>query len=34
VDISVFIIGRAIRGDADPIAAARRFRAEINTYWA
>jgi len=34
VDISVFIIGRAIREDADPIAAARRFRAEINTYWA
>jgi 3-keto-L-gulonate-6-phosphate decarboxylase len=33
VDISVFVIGRAIREDADPIAAARKFREEINKYW-
>jgi 3-dehydro-L-gulonate-6-phosphate decarboxylase len=33
VDISVFIIGRAIREAADPVAEARRFRALINQYW-
>jgi len=33
VDISVFIIGRAIREAPDPVAAARRFRAVINQYW-
>lgn len=34
VDISVFIIGRAIREAPDPVAAARRFRALINQIWA
>ena len=33
VDISVFIIGRAIRETTDPVASARRFRALINQYW-
>lgn len=33
VDISVFIIGRAIRETPDPIASARQFRAVINQYW-
>jgi 3-hexulose-6-phosphate synthase len=33
VDISVFIIGRAIREDPDPVAAARRFRVLINRLW-
>ena len=33
VDISVFIIGRAIRETPDPAATARRFRAAINQYW-
>jgi hypothetical protein len=33
LDISVFIIGRAIHDDADPIGMARKFRAEINRYW-
>jgi len=33
VDISVFIIGRAIYGDPEPAAAARRFRAAIADIW-
>lgn len=33
LDISVFIIGRAIRETPDPVASARRFRAVINQYW-
>jgi hypothetical protein len=33
VDISVFIIGRAIRETPDPAASARRFRALINRLW-
>jgi 3-hexulose-6-phosphate synthase len=33
VDISVFIIGRAIRETPDPPASARRFRALINQLW-
>ncbi len=33
VDISVFIIGRAIREAPDPVAAARQFRAVINQFW-
>lgn len=33
VDISVFIIGRAIRETPDPVASARQFRALINQYW-
>jgi len=33
VDISVFIIGRAIRETPDPAAEARKFRAAINAYW-
>ncbi len=33
LDISVFIIGRAIHDDADPIGMARKFRAAINQYW-
>lgn len=33
VDISVFIIGRAIRETPDPAATARKFRAAINAYW-
>lgn len=33
VDISVFVIGRAIRETPDPAAAARQFRAEIDRYW-
>ena len=33
VDISVFIIGRAIRETPDPPASARRFRSVINQYW-
>ena len=33
IDITVFVIGRAIREDKDPIAAARRFQEEINKYW-
>ncbi len=33
VDISVFIIGRAIRETPDPAATARLFRAEINKYY-
>jgi 3-dehydro-L-gulonate-6-phosphate decarboxylase len=33
VDISVFIIGRAIRETPDPVASARRFRAVIDQYW-
>ena len=32
VDISVFVIGRAIRETPDPAATARKFRAAINTY--
>jgi 3-dehydro-L-gulonate-6-phosphate decarboxylase len=34
VDISVFIIGRAIRETPDPAATARLFRAAINACWA
>jgi 3-keto-L-gulonate-6-phosphate decarboxylase len=34
LDISVFIIGRAIRKAADPVAAARGFRALIDELWA
>jgi 3-hexulose-6-phosphate synthase len=34
VDISVFIIGRAIRETPDPAATARKFRAAINANWA
>jgi len=33
IDISVFIIGRAIRQTPDPAATARKFRAAINAYW-
>ncbi len=33
IDISVFIIGRAIRETPDPAATARRFRSVINQYW-
>ncbi len=33
LDISVFIIGRAIHDDPDPIGMARQFRAAINRYW-
>ena len=33
VDISVFVIGRAIRETPDPAATARLFRAEINKYY-
>ena len=33
VDISVFIIGRAIRETPDPAATARKFRAAINACW-
>ncbi len=33
IDISVFIIGRAIRETPDPAAMARRFRAAINENW-
>lgn len=33
LDISVFIIGRAIRETPDPVASARRFRSVINQYW-
>jgi hypothetical protein len=33
VDISVFVIGRAIRETADPAATARKFRAAINANW-
>jgi 3-dehydro-L-gulonate-6-phosphate decarboxylase len=33
VDISVFVIGRAIRETPDPAATARQFRAEIDRYW-
>jgi len=33
IDISVFIIGRAIRETPDPAATARKFRAAINQYW-
>ena len=33
LDISVFIIGRAIHDDPDPIGMARKFRAAINQYW-
>jgi 3-dehydro-L-gulonate-6-phosphate decarboxylase len=33
LDISVFIIGRAIRETPDPVASARRFRAVIDQYW-
>ncbi len=33
IDISVFIIGRAIRETPDPAASAQRFRAAINQYW-
>jgi 3-dehydro-L-gulonate-6-phosphate decarboxylase len=33
LDISVFVIGRAIHDDADPIGMARQFRAAINRYW-
>jgi 3-dehydro-L-gulonate-6-phosphate decarboxylase len=34
IDISVFIIGRAIREADDPVRAARRFRKLINNCWA
>jgi 3-hexulose-6-phosphate synthase len=34
IDISVFVVGRAIRETPDPAATARKFRAAINTYWA
>lgn len=33
IDISVFIIGRAIRETPDPAATARKFRASINANW-
>jgi 3-dehydro-L-gulonate-6-phosphate decarboxylase len=33
LDISVFIIGRAIREDPDPVASARRFRKLIDDCW-
>jgi 3-dehydro-L-gulonate-6-phosphate decarboxylase len=33
IDISVFIVGRAIRETPDPAASARRFRALINQIW-
>lgn len=33
VDISVFVIGRAIRETPDPAATARKFRAAINANW-
>jgi hypothetical protein len=33
LDISVFIIGRAIHDDPDPIGMARQFRAAINRCW-
>jgi len=33
IDISVFIIGRAIRETPDPAATARKFRAAINANW-
>jgi 3-dehydro-L-gulonate-6-phosphate decarboxylase len=33
VNVSVIVIGRAIREAADPIAAAKAFREEINKYW-
>ncbi|MBI9050298.1 MAG: orotidine 5'-phosphate decarboxylase [Anaerolineaceae bacterium] len=33
VDISVLVIGRAIREAADPIAEAKKFSEEINKYW-
>ncbi|MEN8241711.1 MAG: orotidine 5'-phosphate decarboxylase / HUMPS family protein [Chloroflexota bacterium] len=33
VDISVFVIGRAIRESVDPAAEARKFRAAITAYW-
>lgn len=34
IDISVFVIGRAIRETPDPPATARKFRAAINANWA
>jgi 3-dehydro-L-gulonate-6-phosphate decarboxylase len=33
IDITVFIVGRAIRETPDPAASARRFRAVINQHW-
>jgi 3-dehydro-L-gulonate-6-phosphate decarboxylase len=33
LDISVFVIGRDIRENADPAGMARKFRAAINNYW-
>jgi 3-hexulose-6-phosphate synthase len=33
IDISVFVIGRAIRETPDPAATARKFRAAISQYW-
>lgn len=33
IDISVFVIGRAIRETPDPASTARKFRAAINAYW-
>ena len=33
IDISVFIIGRAIRMDPDPAESARKFRTKINAIW-
>jgi 3-dehydro-L-gulonate-6-phosphate decarboxylase len=33
LDISVFIIGRAIREDKDPAATARKFRSKIDEIW-
>jgi 3-hexulose-6-phosphate synthase len=33
VNVSVIVVGRAIREAADPIAAAKAFREEINKYW-
>lgn len=33
LDVSVFIIGRAIRGTSDPAATAREFRAVIDANW-
>ena len=33
LDISVFIIGRAIYAASDPVKIARQFRAQINAFW-
>jgi 3-hexulose-6-phosphate synthase len=34
IDISVFVIGRAIRETPDPVAAAKQFRSVIDEHWA